>query len=246
MTRKIIPPASHCNTCNIVLDDNNKAIDKHSAHGFLRICKGCKNIRYRKRLGKTPKAIVTCLMCKKEIQNIGGNNYCSLDCKLKQYTVNPNGCWIWNGCTYKGVPYAPWHYKHFQVKTTLYLRKHKKIPKNHTVRPSCNQHLCVNPKHAYLYDYTKARRLFIPEIIHQIDYQFFEAKWSLSDIARYHKCTHSTIQGIIDRTQYAEIPRKYNLHYKPIINNCEKCLQPHENSESQYCSPKCMQEFLLK
>jgi hypothetical protein len=239
-SRAIIP--TNCKLCNIELNNSTKAFDKGYTFGFLHICKTCNNKNERKKRNLIDNK---CLQCNQLIKN-NTNKFCSLEkCKIPYYSQKKDDCIIWTNHNYGGYPGTYWNNKKIAIRTYIYLLHHKKIPEKNLIFNSCNNPSCISIKHLYAdQPWKKAMekvKKFTNDQIKDIKYKKFELKWPTIDIANHYNCYPKTIHDIINdkRKSY------FNENIKNI-GFCINCQNKHDNTESEFCSPSCMQEFLLK
>lgn len=69
-------------------------------------------------------------------------------------------CWLWNGAQFEDGYGQAWiNGKPAYVHRHAYELSKGKIPKDHDVKRTCNNRLCINPEHLYLYKYNREDQL---------------------------------------------------------------------------------------
>lgn len=259
---KFIPRTENkkCLTCNKEITEENMKKTKQVKDGVYAHCYPCYIDNYRRNYSrrKDPK----CIICGIECWGVGAGrtNTCSKLCKFKShYKKDKNGCWIWQFISKSSGKYRHKDTGSFDYRGTSqsprqasYELFKEKITSNSIIRADCNNFRCVNPDHLkistqselakeirdkYLKDvprYTKVTQ----ELINKAAEKYFIHKWSLTEIAT---------ELNISRDLISKMCKIYNSHKKKDIKNiCMNCTNEHDNTESEFCSPSCMQEFLLK
>lgn len=227
-----------CRTCEVSFNESNIIVDNSKENGKLPYCKACYHNRSKRRI---------CNYCKIELKGTGKKLYCSLNCLLKyNYSVVENGCWNWSGYIDKSNNrtslYEMWGNKKINPRKIIYEDFYKKEVNlsGYGLVTSCGNKLCVNPEHSYL---RQVNPCTIPtEDINKIKQFYFENNWSLKDLSKEFNKSETALLNIINN----KTKTNSDNYLKNTTNICFNCQQQHDNTESEYCSPLCMQEFLLK
>lgn len=248
--------AGICKNCKQKITSENEKRVKGFTYKYQ--CRPCFNQEYKSKYQKITIPLKrNCAYCGKEIETnkkLGHLKHCCYICKFHcSYTKQKNGCWIWNFISRNTISSLDYKEKSYSPKQISYSIKNKSnLSINTIVKNTCDNNLCVNPEHLtterrkdLLVRVTKTfykstrKSKYSKELIDEMFYKINFLKWNKSETALHYN---------IDRGYMLKLFIKHgliltnNLANKPCIN----CQKNHENTESEYCSPECMQEFLLK
>lgn len=225
-----------CKTCQALFTVNNIVIDNSKNNGRLPWCRSCYNSRCTLRY---------CVYCKKQLSSgPGRKRYCQIECLIKfNYQADENNCWNWKSFVDKSnnkiTLYEVWKDKKINPKRISYEKFHNKeiSLKGYGLINTCNNKLCINPEHIYLRQVNPSK---VPiDVINEIRNLYREHNWILKDLIEKFKKSPSFILGVINN----KIHKESKIRDIVICINCQK---QHDNTESEFCSPICMQQYLMK
>lgn len=260
MPRKVFTNKEQCRYCGELLDDHNKIIYEwrlkkgaslQEATG--RYCKKCQKHRSENR-GKLSKPNI-CPYCKKSFQRKDAwNPECSRKCTfLNNITIDKNECWNWS----KNIQfYYNGRYISFQ-KVSLEIANHIKIKQEEQIYENCKNDKCCNPQHIELISKSDlfhkqvmdGKRIvkLTPQDIDDIK-EKVQYGYSIKQLAQEYKVWDDSIYNALHGRTWKNFQTEQEkiIIFKKENTNCSNCHKEHDNTESKFCSPSCMQEFLLK
>lgn len=236
-----------CRECKILLNESNRV-----KNGAL-LCKKCKYIQERKTLLKK-RTTPICSQCNKETIKKGTPPLiCSEKCYFEYNTsIQNDGCHLWRLSNKNNPVYRFNGSKSIQIRRLIFNRTHGEIPENNAVISICNNYTCINIDHLRLAPFKeisatrslKTRKLTQEQIVEIKDLKH-KYNWSNIQIGKKYNISDVLVKKITTNKIYKNIKNEIEqlIQNQSICSNCEK---QHDNTESEFCSPLCMQEFLLK
>ncbi len=233
---------THCTECFVELNEKNKKANQ------TRICKPCHNKKVR--------IIITCKYCHK-VLNEGlkrPKETCSIDCKIKSVSkILENGCiQSISSSQRNNSPTITFGGRIISIRRYIYEQKHGKQSKRATFIENCSTKYCIKIEHIETdlrrqSTLKKIRAGELPsrtfrklnsEIIQDIAKKR-SLGWSIRDIEKEIKIVgHTTIQTLLTLEIYK------NPITKVSNGSCINCRKNHENTQSNYCSTECMQQWI--
>lgn len=136
--------------------------------------------------------------------------------RLKNFTVDANGCHVWGGRCDGGYGRMTVRGKNWRVHRLAYIQHVDRLPENMVVRQRCGNRLCINPAHLYLHP---KRKLTAAQV---------------ADIRRRYGTTPTTQRELADEfglstghmfvvlhpelgRAYAEVPTDRGVRHRPPV-----------------------------
>lgn len=250
LPKDLNPPRTYCSTCKDKLTNINKALDSKSPYGCRPQCKPCRQQKQQTHRLKNDSVQRNCIYCKVLFfrKTTARFRTCSDKCRVlsKIDKKSEQDCWPWKGFTTPtNNPLINIKNKTVSAIKLIYSYLCGPIKDKEYVIKSCFNNTCVNHNH-----FIKANRkefinyqmdLFIKKKninIKEIHNLYFKNKWSLRELSNKYNICFQTMHRIKDHKSIEDDIK--------IIETCINCQKQHDNIESEFCSPLCMQEFLLK
>ena len=260
MPRKKSPPG-HCYNCHVFLDSSNRKVYEWRLKKGLSLeesssndCIDCIEKRSNRR-GILLKQHY-CEYCKNPFKRkYIAISECSIHCRLmNSVTIDKNECWNWKK---KGKQFNinnRWIY--FQKAMIEHFKQIKTDP-HKVIYNKCLNQKCCNIDHIELISKAedikrqietgkRRTKLTIKDIQEIKEKALFG--WHKKELAKEYKVCEDSISNVIYGHTFKNIQTPEEKEF--IINaqnlKCNNCQVYHNNTESEFCSPQCMQEFLLK